>query len=80
MNPSDIRALGLEMPTPMYVLGIILFSIVGFWAWRRGKKKDDVATRWLGFTLMVYPYAVSSTWLLWIAGIILCAAVWWFME
>jgi hypothetical protein len=31
----------------------------------------------LGVALMLYPYAVGSTWLLYLVGCALCAAIWW---
>ena len=34
----------------------------------------------IGVGLMVYPYLVSATWLLYVAGVALCAALYWFRH
>ena len=77
-NLQDLQSLGFTLPSPAYILGAIVFGIIGFIAYRYGKKSQRKTTKWLGVALMVYPYAVSQTWLLYIAGITLCA--WLFFE
>lgn len=72
-----IESLGLTLPSPAYLFGALLFGIVGFAAYRYGKKAARSSTRWTGFTLMVYPYAVSETWLLYALGTALCAGLYW---
>ena len=74
-NLSALQSLGLELPSPAYVFGVCLFSFIGIWAWWRGKKRQDKATRWLGFGLMLYPYVTPQTWLLYAVGLGLCAAL-----
>lgn len=74
---SSLQALGLELPTPAYILGAVLFGIVGMVAYWRGKRTENRRTRWLGVALMFYPYAVSQTWLLYALGAALTAGVWW---
>ena len=37
-------------------------------------------TRWIGLALMLYPYAISATWLMYVIGIALCGALYWFRE
>lgn len=75
---GQLQALGLgyEWPTPTYLFGALLFGVLGFVAYRRGKKAGKPRTRWLGLALMLYPYLVSSTWALYGAGAALCAGVW----
>ena len=68
-----LRSLGLELPTPTYIAGVILFSIVGTVAWWRGKKMQRPVVKWLGLALMLYPYATPQTWLLYSVGAVLCA-------
>jgi hypothetical protein len=63
------------MPTPAYLTGMILFSILGFAAYRYGKKASLGTTKWIGIALMFYPYAVSSTWLLYAVGAGLCISL-----
>lgn len=72
-----LQGLGIELPSPMYLFGAILFGIVGLVAFRRGRKTERPRTTWLGVALMVYPYAVWNTWILWAVGLALCAALWW---
>ena len=76
MDPaSSLQALGLDLPSPAYIFGAIVFGIVGFAAWRYGKKAERPRTKWLGVALMFYPYVVSQTWLLYGIGAVLCAGV-----
>jgi len=62
------QQLGLELPTPAYILGAIVFGIVGMVAYFRGRRRSSSGLKWVGVALMVYPYAVSQTWLLWVLG------------
>jgi hypothetical protein len=72
---SMLQSLGLTLPTPAYIFGAILFGIIGIAAFRAGRKSGRKPTLWLGVTLMFYPYAVSSTWLLYAMGLALCAGL-----
>lgn len=80
MNPNDAldtaREMGLVLPSPAWLFGCILFGLVGLAAWRYGKVVQRPRIRWLAAALMFYPYAVSSTWLLYVVGLALCAAIW----
>jgi len=67
-----LQMLGLEMPTPAYLAGLLLFGVVGLVAWRHGRKTRRPAPKWLGLALMLYPYATPQTWLLYAAGAALC--------
>lgn len=68
--------LGFEWPTPTYLFGALLFGLLGWVAYRRGKAAGRPRTRWLGLALMLYPYLVSNTWALYGAGALLCAGIW----
>lgn len=74
-DQTALRSLLLGLPSPAYLFGAFAFGLVGFAAYRRGKKAQRVRTKWLGVALMLYPYAVSMTWLLYAVGIVLCLAV-----
>ena len=74
---NTLQGLGLELPSPAYLIGAVLFGIVGLIAFRMGRKSDKPRTLWIGVGLMFYPYAVSNTWVLWAIGILLCAGLWW---
>jgi hypothetical protein len=69
-----VRVMGgrSELPSAPYILGSSLFGIIGFVAFRRGRKLVRSELTWAGVAMMVYPYAVSETWLLWLIGAVLC--------
>ena len=70
---KTLQSLGLVLPSPAYILGAIVFGLIGYVAFRRGRKTSTSALTWTGVVLMVYSYAVPQTWLLWTIGIALCA-------
>jgi hypothetical protein len=74
---SQLESFGLSWPSPGYIAGSILFGLLGWAAYRYGKKAELPRVKWGGVALMVYPYAVSQTWLLWLVGGALCGWVWW---
>jgi hypothetical protein len=65
---KQLESLGLALPTPAYILGAILFGIIGWMAFRRGRQRSNSVLTWTGIALMLYPYAISDTWLLWLLG------------
>ncbi len=71
MNAIDTLG-GLDLPSPAYLLGALLFGICGYVVFRRGKTAASSQLRWTGIALMLYPYAVAQTWLLWLLGAALC--------
>jgi hypothetical protein len=70
-----LESLGFTLPSPAYIFGAIIFGVIGIAAYRYGKKASLVTTKWLGIALMLYPYAISETWLLYAVGAALCAGV-----
>ena len=70
-----LESLGLALPTPAYMVGAILFGIIGYVAYKRGKTVTRPVLTWTGVALMLYPYAVPQTWLLWTIGLGLCGWV-----
>ena len=73
-------SLGFTLPSPAYLTGMILFGIFGFAAYRYGKATARSYPKWIGVGLMLFPYAVSQTWLLYAVGIGLCAALYFLRE
>ena len=72
---NTLQTLGLVLPSPAYIAGAILFGIIGYAAFRRGRKSTRPALTWTGVALMLHPYAVPQTWLLWTIGLGLCGWV-----
>jgi hypothetical protein len=72
---QELSNLGLDLPTPAYFIGVCLFSVAGWTAYRRGRKISFRALTWVGLALMLFPYVVSNTWLLWVIGTALCGWV-----
>jgi hypothetical protein len=74
---DTLESLGFSLPTPAYLFGMILFGVIGIAAYRYGKKASRPPARWIGLALMLYPYLVSDTWLLYLTGTSLCAGLYW---
>jgi hypothetical protein len=72
-----LQSLGIELPSPAYIAGAIVFGLIGLVAFRRGRKSGRKWTTWIGVALMVYPYAVSNTWLMYAIGLAMCAGLYW---
>ncbi len=72
---NALQTLGFTLPSPAYLMGAILFGIIGFAAYRYGKKASLQATKWIGVALMLYPYVISATWLLYAVGTALCVGL-----
>jgi chromate transport protein ChrA len=72
---TALRSLGLSLPSPAYLVGAVVFGLIGMAVYRHGKKAQRPRTKWLGVALMLYPYAISMTWLLYVVGVALCVAV-----
>jgi hypothetical protein len=72
---STLRTLGITLPSPAYIFGAIVFGLIGIGAYRHGKRTGRQATRWIGVALMLYPYAIERTWLLYVVGVLLCAGL-----
>ncbi len=73
---ETLDALGITLPSPAYIVGAIVFGIVGLAAFVYGKRAGRPRTRWLGLALMLYPYVVWQTWLMYLVGVGLTIAVW----
>ena len=76
MDPlQTAQSLGFTMPGPGYLFASLVFSLVGWGAWRYGKRQQKQMTKWIGVVLMVFPYFITQTWLVWAVGAGLCAAM-----
>jgi len=70
----------IDLPPPGALLASLLFSLIGFAAFMYGRKAVCWRPMAIGVALMVYPYFVDQTWLLWSIGAALCAALWFLRE
>jgi hypothetical protein len=70
-----LESMGLTLPSPAYILGAIIFGIIGYAAFRHGRKFARTEMTIAGVVLMLYPYAISETWMLWAVGAALTAWV-----
>jgi hypothetical protein len=68
------------MPSPAALFASLIFGVIGFVAFRYGKKSALIVPMILGITLMVYPYFVPETWLIYAIGCALTAAIWFFRR
>lgn len=72
---NQLQSLGFTLPSPTYIFGAIAFGLIGMVAFRHGRKRQQPLKVWLGVALMLYPYAVSLTWLMYVVGFALCAGL-----
>ncbi len=72
---KNLQSTGITLPSPAYLFGASLYGIIGFAAYRYGKKASDRVTKWGGILLMLYPYAISETWQLYAAGLGICIGI-----
>ena len=73
---ETLQELGLDLPSPAYIAGVVIFSMIGIVAYYYGKRRGRSRMRWLGLALMLYPYVVWQTWLLYVVGAGLAIAAW----
>jgi hypothetical protein len=77
---KNLGSIGLELPSPAYLFGAILFGIIGFVLYRYGKRAANTASIWVGVLLMLYPYFISGTWELYAVGSGLCLSLYIFRR
>ena len=73
---AALQALGFTLPSPAYIAGALVFGLIGFVAWRFGRKSERPVTKWIGVALMLYPYLVTDTVWMFVVGTALCAGLW----
>ena len=72
---TTLESMGITLPSRAYLIGAIIFSIIGYAGYRYGKKTSLRTTKWIGIALMLYPYIISETWLLYTVGAGLCVGL-----
>ncbi len=81
MDPLDaVKNSGFVFPSAAYLFGAFMYGVFGIAAFRYGKKMTQISTMLIGIALMVFPYFVSSTWLMYLVGAVLCGALYWFRD
>ena len=68
------------MPEPGVLFAGILFGAIGFGAFLYGKKQAKWKPMVIGGALVLITYAIPDTTLLYLAGVSLCAALFWFRD
>ncbi|MDB5799179.1 MAG: hypothetical protein JWL63_118 [Rhodocyclales bacterium] len=63
------------MPTPGALFASILFGLVGALAFGYGKRNAAWRPMLIGLALILFPYFVSATWLLYLIGASLCVVL-----
>ncbi|MGD0961882.1 MAG: hypothetical protein ABSB19_18885 [Methylomonas sp.] len=77
---KTLQSLGLTLPSPADLFAMLIFGVIGYAAYRYGKKTERAKAKWLGILLMLYPYAVSETWQLYGVGVALCGALFFWRD
>ncbi len=70
----------MEMPSASNLFALILFGAVGLAAFVYGKKSASWKPMAIGVGLMVYPYFIDQTWLLYLIGVALSASLFVFRD
>jgi len=68
------------MPEPGVLFAGILFSSIGFAAFWYGKKQGKWPPMAFGAGLVLITFVIPDTTLLYVAGIVLCAAMFYFRD
>jgi hypothetical protein len=81
---NALKVLGFVWPSPAYIVGAIVFGLIGMATFRAGRRKSreggGYTSLCLSLALMFFPYAVSRTWLLYAVGGALCAGLYFNRE
>jgi len=65
---------------PSNIFAGFIFGMIGFMGFKFGKSEGNVKRMLLGATLVIYPYFVANSYLLWGLGIVLTALMIWWKE
>ena len=69
-----------SMPSPANLIALLIFSVTGFAVFRWASKQSYWRATGIGVALMVYPYFVERTWLLYAVGFGLCGLLYFFRD
>lgn len=65
----------MRLPSPLALIGMILFSTLGMWAIKDGRRNPNIKVLLLGFVLALYSYFTPEAWQVWAIGAGLTVAV-----
>jgi hypothetical protein len=54
---------------PYNILAGLIFGTIGLGAWRYGRALERWKPVAIGLALMIYPYLITTPWLLWSVGV-----------
>ena len=77
MTKSMATSLEIDLSPGALIAGFV-FSVIGFYLYREGKKRLNQGVLWTGVVMMIYPVFISGALRLWIAGGGLCAVAYFF--
>ncbi len=58
----------IELPEPLALFGMVLFSLIGMWAFKEGRREANIKLLLLGIALLGYSYFFSRAWQVWAIG------------
>ena len=65
----------MELPEPFALVGMVIFSLLGMWALKEGRREANIKQLVLGIVLVIYSYFTADPWIVWGTGIALTIAV-----
>lgn len=69
-----------RMPSPANLFAALIFGVVGLAAFLYGKKQAKMGPLVIGLLLMIYPYFIEETWILYAIGVTLTVAIYFFRD
>ncbi len=73
MNPLDLSSFSVSS-----LIASFIFSVVGLYVFRKGKKDLDTPRTFIGIALMIYSYFTPTPLLTWGVGFALCSAAYYY--
>ena len=80
MNLAPALCEDQTKPSPANLFALIIFSVTGFAIFRWASRQSYWRAAGIGVALMVYPYFVDRTWLLYAIGLGLCGLLFVFRD
>ncbi len=77
---DSLKALGIPLPSPAYLVASVIFSFIGYIVYKRGKKDTLPRLKWTGVVLMVYPGLIDDLGLMVTCGVALSALAYHFRK